>query len=60
MYGIKNWQKWIRCEKVTAPWNKGVIFTEQFSIKQLVGYFRSPQKKSLNITLLPLELQYDL
>jgi hypothetical protein len=22
MYGTKNWQKWTRCEKVTAPQSK--------------------------------------
>jgi hypothetical protein len=39
---------------------KGVIFTKKFLIKQLVTYFQTSQKKSLNIILLPLELQDDL
>jgi hypothetical protein len=46
IYGIKNWQKLIRCEKVTAPPppSKWVIFTKQVSIEQLIAYFQSSQK----------------
>jgi hypothetical protein len=60
IYRTKNQQKWIRGEKVTAPpWSRGLFLQK---ILNWIGYsiFSNLLEKSLNITLLSLELQHDL
>jgi hypothetical protein len=55
IYHTTNWQIWTTGKKVTAPQVGGDVFTEIFSIEQLIAYFWT-LNKSYNITLLPLEL----
>jgi hypothetical protein len=47
-----------KAKKLWPP-NKGACFYQKFSIEQLITYLGTLQK-SLNLTLLPLELQHDL
>jgi hypothetical protein len=55
----KNWQKWIKSKNIIALQNKGVVFTKKKVSIQFIAYFQL-LKKSLNIILMPLELQDDL
>jgi hypothetical protein len=52
-------QKSTNGEKIMTPKLRRIIFTKKFSIKQLIAYFRIPQK-ILKYTFLPLELEDDL
>jgi hypothetical protein len=57
IYCTKNRQKLTGDEKVIVPKSKGIRFYKKVLTEQLIAYFQSPPKKSLNITLLPLELE---
>jgi len=63
IYCTKNWQKWTEGKKATAEWSKGVQFFFFFFFKSdwtANSLFFILSKKSLNITLLLLELEDDL
>jgi hypothetical protein len=49
-----------KVRKLRFPKVGGGHFFNTFSIEQLIAYFQTTQKKSLNIILLPLKLQGDL
>jgi hypothetical protein len=59
IYGTKNQQKWTRGEKVTGPRGRKSHFYQKKNQSNSSLSIFEPLKKSLNITLLPLELLQD-
>ncbi len=62
IYCTKNQPKWTKGKKVMALPSRGGHFYKKNKILDRTAHnlFSNPSKKSLNITLLPIELEYDL